>query len=896
MNLLPQRAVGASGTLIGDSLRGIDNVVTDRVRATVLAVGPRRAYSQLIAENDAQILGSDLTNGRQIVAARTAIHEGIVRQWALEQVRKNKYERPFAVVALGGTGRAEVTPCSDLDFAFIFDDALEGNPFLLDLQRQLLHTNDFREAHGFHFEPFPFNLDDAPRLVDKQLNSFLDLSPVHDPTGLADRFRERIRKTYDPFEHFLHVRSFWKGRWEKAATEVERLDKFDIKNDGLRVFLAGIWTLAGQHFQHSHEIFAALPDPRDLEAYNFLLRIRCFVQLRHSPSARCLPDGNHPEDILGFEDFLALGDLLGPGASEQARFDFGNEIRTRLFAARRRVARLAKAVIEEELTGGREAAPGSAIHYTVGGLRHQFHDPSASPEKRSRDALALVLASQRYGVQIDPSELRRTFRGVGDWLSPVPELSALFYEQRGSLAESFQFLSQFDGAEDRLFPGYARFEASLDNRVLKEQTLARSAFERQKMKALEELVRDGRKELDQAVQSQRLSSLSGEIDPAIAAALLSADHLAGVKLALKTKRLPLTSGDIQRREDTSLKIHDRHSSGLSNIPLADYFQFYRPWCEFSDATLSTAEFLIANRRAFKDHAAAGINPDPVVVAFAELCRDEQLLRSLYVFTCADRTEWDSARVNPGRWFLSRELYHKALQQFRPGFDPTHALRTLGFSAEEQAVLQDFGSDFYAGVYRTHAGTFGAHLLALVESPDETGPKAMLLRDGSTVMVGVAASDFRGLAACITGTLWKAGISLRQAHLFSAMNLHLGLDFFHLAPGSPVPQGTELMRRLEKSIRERNHIAPEDESQLPALTRTTTLKEWLPGRYCLQHETSYDGEGLIYALAYKVFRHLEGNIFGLKADANPNAVYVSIYLSLPKDLSLEQAQRIIRERF
>jgi len=865
-----------------------------QIQTGISAVGPRATYNHLIAENNSLIRGSNLDIGRQLVTARTAIHTEIVRQWAQEQVRLHSYDRPFAVVALGGTGRAEVTPCSDLDFAFLFDDALEGNPFLLELQRQLIHTRLFEEIHGFSFEPLPFNLDDAPRLVDKQLNSFIDLRPIHDPDGLAQRFRERIRKTYDPFEHFLHVRGFWKVQWEKAAAEVERLDLFDIKNDGLRIFLAGIWTLAGKRFQHSHEIYGSLPDPRDLEAYDFLVRIRCFVQLRHTAASRSSPNGNHPEDLLRFEDFESLGDLLGSSASQDARDEFGNEVRSQLFAARRRVARFAKAVIEEELMHGRETAPGSPIHYTVAGLRHISPHLSAAPELRSRDALALILASQRYGVPIDPSELRRTFRDVGDWMVPVPELSALFYEQHGSLADSFAFLSQFDGAEDRLFPGYARFEATLDSRVLEERTVARSAFERRKMKALEELVRAGREQLDQVVQSNRLSAVSGEIDPEIAAALLSADHLAGVKLALKTKRLPLTHGDIRLRDDAGRPFHDRNSSGLSGIPLEEYFQRYRDGCEFSEATLDTAEFLIANRRAFKDRAAAGINPDPVVMEFAELCRDEQLLRSLYVFTCADRAEWDSARQDPARWFLSRELYHKALRQFRPESDPTQSLRTLGFSPEEQAVLRDFGPDFYAGVYRTHAGTFGAHLLALAEQPDQHGPKAMVLREGASVMVGVAAADVRGLAACIMGTLWKAGLNLRQAHLFSAMNLRLALDFFHFAPGGPAILGSELMRNLERAIREQRHIAPEDESTLPPLHGTTTLKEWLPGQCCLQHETTQDGSGLVYVLAYKVFRHLRGNIFGLKADANPKVVYVSIYLSLPKELPFAQAQSIVAE--
>ena len=44
-----------------------------------------------------------------------------------------------------------------------------------------------------------------------------------------------------------------------------------------------------------------------------------------------------------------------------------------------------------------------------------------------------------------------------------------------------------------------------------------------------------------------------------------ADHLAALKLALKTKRLPLTPEDEAVRQDTSLKPVDRFSSGFSGL-------------------------------------------------------------------------------------------------------------------------------------------------------------------------------------------------------------------------------------------------------------------------------------------------------------------------------------------
>ena len=88
----------------------------------------------------------ELGNGRLIAAARSAIYTGLVQALGGGlSITPSATTRPFAVVALGGTGRAEMAPFSDNDFAFLFDDVIEGNRFLLELQRQVLHSESFKK-------------------------------------------------------------------------------------------------------------------------------------------------------------------------------------------------------------------------------------------------------------------------------------------------------------------------------------------------------------------------------------------------------------------------------------------------------------------------------------------------------------------------------------------------------------------------------------------------------------------------------------------------------------------------------------------------------------------------------------------------------------------------------
>ena len=304
---------------------------------------------------------------------------------------------------------------------------------------------------------------------------------------------------------------------------------------------------------------------------------------------------------------------------------------------------------------------------------------------------------------------------------------------------------------------------------------------------------------------------------------------------------------------------------------------------------------MANRGIFKEFAQAGRNDNEVAERFRQLCRTKQRLRALFVFTCADRAHLEFDRAESARRFSIEELHEKVWFLFRPELRGADPLQLAGYAKEEIEVLKDFGTDFFSSRYRLQAIKFGEHLVRLSDWSQKVGPKVALLREGTATMLGIATRDYRGLAAVISGTLWRSGVELQRAHLFSAMHHGLAFDFFHIVPGDqPLPH--DLARNVEDSIANERHISDADEAALPRIDGRFTLEDTGNGLHHLRFETAQSSDGLIYALTYKIFRYLQGNIYGLTAHTARGHAYISIHFRLPPGLGTEEARKIIAARF
>ena len=408
---------------------------------------------------------------------------------------------------------------------------------------------------------------------------------------------------------------------------------------------------------------------------------------------------------------------------------------------------------------------------------------------------------------------------------------------------------------------------------------------------------EGRKRLDEAVSGTRLKDLDREgVSIVIEAAQLDPDPLVAVKLALKTKRLPLTPEDAVARCNPSLPLPERFASGVSEIPLDAYYRPYMESCGLPQELIGLTEFLIRERRTLKRLAEVGMSDDDLVKALVNLCGDEQRLRALFVFTHADRAEWESELQEPARWFSIRELYFKAMLNFRPASGSGKSMLESGLAEEDLEVLQSFGSNLTDGAYRRHTLRFAPRLIRLASDPAYDEPKAAVIRDGGSLILGVASRDFRGLAAIITGSLVAQGIELAQAHLFSSSKHSLALDFFHLG-GNPGPDAlTELPARVEDAIR-RRVFHPGDSATGGGLLGNggeLSLEEWRPRLFCLRFTTREPKPvgAIIHALVLTVFRDLRGNVHALKANTARGSTFVSVYHSMPPDVSVDEARKIL----
>jgi len=229
--------------------------------------------------------------GAELARAQTALFDGLIRhlyQVALAEVRASDWadgtEALLAVAAVGGYGRAQLSPFSDIDVVFI--PAREGLPFVDALVREtyrlLVETlrppRYPRVSHSYR----PFT--DLALLDHQTLTALLEARYLCGDEALFQRFMQELLRQINPVVFCQVNRREREAVWTARPHSLYQVEP-DLKDGpgGLRDFQAAIWMAKIAYQIPDWDVLAALRQRGVVDeeqgaavvaAVEYLLRVR----------------------------------------------------------------------------------------------------------------------------------------------------------------------------------------------------------------------------------------------------------------------------------------------------------------------------------------------------------------------------------------------------------------------------------------------------------------------------------------------------------------------------------------------------------------------------------------------------------------------------------------------
>jgi [protein-PII] uridylyltransferase len=292
---------------------------TDRGNVTVAGLIPKQTdalrdylkaqYKQI------QLRQQQGTEGGQIVASLTGLADGIIEQLHRQVIESSpshlrwKLEDGLAIVALGGYGRGELAPYSDIDLMFLHRDSIKRN--VQEPSARILKTLwdiGYRVGHSLR------TIDDCVALGRKDLSVRTALMEARFLAGnqrLFDQFRTRFHRKVVLKRPASYVRARILDRqkeYEQYGTTVYLLEPHvKMSQGGLRDLHLLRWAAMGQYHTTSletlkhHGILSARDYGTLVRAQEFLWRVRNEL---HFAANRC-------QDRLTFEEQIRLAGQRG---------------------------------------------------------------------------------------------------------------------------------------------------------------------------------------------------------------------------------------------------------------------------------------------------------------------------------------------------------------------------------------------------------------------------------------------------------------------------------------------------------------------------------------------------------------------------------------------------------
>ncbi|MFT7616008.1 MAG: putative nucleotidyltransferase [Candidatus Woesearchaeota archaeon] len=371
---------------------------------------------------------SDITQGWELITDHSKAVKKIVRKKLTSIINTLEKEKCGVLVAIGGFGRDELTPLSDLDLAYIEIEQTPKTVTKLLENLATILTEDFGKHHQNTI--IQRSIGNLQSLEPRDWNSLTDIAPLYE-SALFDIAVRELRGAYNSRSRIAQVAGSWKKRQEiPVANSLE----FNIKEDagGIRDLQIALWMATTSKFASPKDHYPKLP--KDIyDALGILHFARCYAHLTEN------------------------SDTLTPKGFKRFQKRYGDGGLATLLEARRKTKSFAQGFRHKLIENGIEV--GDGISYTQAGLKPKNREP--------RQILNILSLSQEGGLDIDQSLAQESFADF----QPTAQYKSLF----GSVGLLYDTLRkiEFLGFADQLVqtPRLARS-------IKDSQTLLYRAFER----------------------------------------------------------------------------------------------------------------------------------------------------------------------------------------------------------------------------------------------------------------------------------------------------------------------------------------------------------------------------------------------------------------------------------
>ncbi len=828
-------------------------------------------------------------SGLKVAQAQAAKVDHLLRQLfecALESWRKKNGEPPTPVclIALGGYGRSELSPLSDIDVMFLYPDGgAKGTltPFQEYLSNEILYPLwDLRLKIGHSTRTLNEVFSEAGRDI-RTKTSLLESRLIAGNESLYENFAAAYRKHYlqDNPKAYIAARLSDQGSRRLQHGDTVFMQEPDIKNGvgGLRDYQNTLWMakvrlgisrleeLAEQHYLQPTEL------QEFQQAYLFLLRVR--NELHYM--------SKHPTDVLNLDTQPRLATNLG--YKQKVLLELVEAFMHDYYRSAQSIYRISK-IIEQRLALTIASGPG-----LVGSLKNML---LARRSERTKTFDGFILRGRQLAAQN----------------------KEIFNEDPVRLIRVFRHCQQLDCAPDVDLAALIRVSVRLINRKVIESTDANLSFRTMLEEAgkvhtplalMHELGVLGAflpefKPLTCLVQHEYYHRYTADIHTLSAIKELDAIFTASEPVTARYRDelhktanptllyLILLLHDIGK--GVGIQGHAETGVALA-APVLQRLQI-------DPDTRVVVNFIIKNHllmaRFWQKH---DLDDPQTSAAFSELVGDPDQLRYLYVHTYCDARGTSADLWNGYKNALHTHLFTSTLERLTLGDKVETRLRELKEMTRQNLITQTIpgiSSDEISAHFnllperyfvQTDSSEITLHiqmvnrLLHSISAADSLGSlrPAIEWKDDlnrSYTTVHVVTWDRAGLFYKLAGAFSVAGLSILSAKITTRTD-HIAIDTFHVVePGRGVVQNQAAMETFARTVEEalvgNKDLMPDITAQAKKLassrysTQSTELPASFPPTVEVYNELSlkriivevqaHDQIGLLYQLVKTISDH------------------------------------------